>query len=275
MCGSDTLTGVSDEEKPGGIKPVAWDVIVVVVVLVAAVVGTFVLSRLGAGSWADDPFLSVVSWVGAFVSLAGLLLAYLIFRRQARQSRAAEEANSLLMGRLHKLVVSVDRKLDDMVEKASAQVPDEEAEFGGDEPDRWEEDVPVSEVATDVPVIVRTANVEAHASLSADAVSVAAPEGAGDDPYVESRSSKRRIYDRLEIPLSVVGALVGQWRLQGHTGRWDIGSLVGGFRSVGKGNHPWFLVFRVPGSDRVEMWKVTRGPHDTDKAVRIKTPDNP
>lgn len=234
-----TDTAASERSSRAERSTVLVDVLVAVGMVVVVVGGIFTLWRGGAGRWADEPFLSVVSWAGAFISLAGVLLAYLIFRRQSWQSKKAADYNGRVLADLGVLLARLNGKVDDVIASVSSRVSDEDAEAGEEVVDRWAAVMPVDEREEGV--------------------------------YIVSQSGKRRrIFPPGNVPLAVIGALVGVWRRTERTGRWDLSSLRGAFRAEGKGNHPWYLVFVPPGESEPVLWKVTRGPNDTDAAAEIR-----
>lgn len=225
-------------DSAGSRRDIMIDVLVAVMIFAAGVGLAALLWLWGSGRWFDQPFLNVVSWVGALISLAGVVLAYLIFRRQARQSKRSTQYRNRVLSDLEVLISGVDTKVTDMVDRLSLQVSDADAEDGSNVRDRWRDLMPV-------------------------------PSGE-HDAYVNSPSGKRRrLFLPGDVPLAVLGALVGEWQKSGHTGRWNLSALRGAFRAEGKGNHPWYLVFIRPDDEATEMWKVTRGPGGTDHASKI------
>ena len=235
---SAATTDAAEYPKGSTFKDVLWCFGVIVMV----VAFTVALRRIGAGRWLDAEALSLVSWIGAAISLAGVLIAFLIFRRQSRNATHENSQQRKILSSLRDLVGQIDDKVTDLtVKSASEAISDAEAEEGSGGEDLWAEVAPVK------------------------------VEG---ELYLTSASGKhRRVFTPGQIPLAVVGALVGEWKKQGLVGKWPLGSLRGAFRAIGKGNHPWYLVFSPPGdeSDTV-VWKVTRGPGGTDHAVRVTSP---
>lgn len=229
-------TGVSP--KGAGL---VLDVAVCIGIVVVVVGGTVLLRVLGGGSWFDAPYMQIIGWIGALISLAGVLLAYLIFQRQKRSARVESQRQNELLGRLQDVLTQVHEKVTDIaVRRANASIPDTEAEEGKGVDDLW------SDVT---------------------------PERSQDEVYLSSPSGKRRrVFSTGEIPLAVLGALVNQWSKQGLTGRWSLGALRGAFRAEGKGNHPWYLVFVPPHDETGVVWKVTRGPGGTDHAAQVTNP---
>ena len=155
-----------------------------------------------------------------------MILAYLIFQRQKTADDTEAQRQSLILKGLGEVLDQVHSKVTDLaVQQASNAVSDSDAEEGTGVVDLW-----------------------------ADVT----PEHHGNEVYLSSPSGKkRRVFAVRDIPLAVIGALVSQWREQGRSGRWPLGALRGAFRAMGKGNHPWYLVF-VPPSDNAtpEIWKV-------------------
>lgn len=223
----------------GNARAVVLDVLITVATTLAAIGLTIWLWLNGAGTWFETPFLNVVAWMGALVSLAGVLLAYLIFRRQARQSTKSTSYSNQVLSDLQELLARVDGKVTDVMEQMSNRVPDAEAEAESNVRDLWADVTP--------------------------------QEAEGATYLVSPSGKRRRLYPPGSVPLAVVGALVSVWRADGRTGRWDLRTLRGAFRAEGKGNHPWFLVFVPPGQKEPVLWKVTRGPNDKDSAIEVKT----
>jgi hypothetical protein len=214
------------------------DVVVAAVIVIVVIGMVLLLWWWGTGHAFDQPFLNVVSWMGAAISLAGVVLAYLIFRRQTRQSKRSTRYRNRVLADLQLLMSGVDSKVTDVVDRLSREVPDADAEAGSDVRDRWRDLMPV-------------------------------PSGEGS-VYVSSPSGKqRRLYLPGDVPLAVLGALVGEWAKGDHSGRWNLSALRGAFRAEGRGNHPWYLVFLRPEDEETELWKVTRGPGGTDHAVKV------
>lgn len=233
---------VTDDETPSHNRDVGVDVVVCLAISVGVIGGTAVLWATGGGSWFDDSYMRIVGWVGALISLAGVLFAYLIFRRQKRASGDESARQTELLRRLQAVLTQVHEKVTDLaVRRANDAISDTDAEEGAGVDDLW-----------------------------ADVT----PERRDDEVYLNSSSGRRRrVFVPRDIPLAVVGALVAQWRKQGLTGRRSLGALRGAFRAEGKGNHPWYLVFVPPNEDTVpQVWKVTRGPGDSDRAVLVMSP---
>ena len=86
----------------------------------------------------------------------------------------------------------------------------------------------------------------------------AVAESVGTLAQIPGRSDVRLLNPQ-DVPLSVLADLVGGWRHAnvGKDGNWTVGNLVGAGRSVGQGNHPWYLVFRSSGGDVI--WRLYRG----------------
>lgn len=234
-------TGVDDSEDAPRGGGLALDVAVCVGIVAGVVGGTVLLRILGGGSWFDALYLQIIGWVGVLISLAGVLLAYLIFRRQKQAAQVESHRQRQLLQRLQSVLTQVHEKVTDIaVRRANDSIPDSEAEEGKGIDDLW------SDVT---------------------------PERNQGEVYLSSPSGKkRRVFGTGEIPLAVISALVDQWRKQGLTGRWPLSALRGAFRAEGKGNHPWYLVFVPPNDETGVVWKVTRGPGGTDHAVQVMNP---
>jgi hypothetical protein len=241
--GEPGLEAVTDNERQIGHRKANFvDILVCVVIIILVIGGTVALWVAGSGSWFDEPYMRIVGWVGALISLAGVLLAYLIFRRQKRASDDESARQTVLLGRLQDVLTQVHEKVTDLaVRRANDAIPDTEAEEGATADDLWAD-------------VTR--------------------ERRDDEVYLRSPSGKRRrMFVPRDIPLAVVGALIAKWREQNLTGRWTLGTLRGAFRAEGKGNHPWYLVFMPPNDDtQPQIWKVTRGPGGTDHAVLVTSP---
>ncbi|WP_147463455.1 hypothetical protein [Cellulomonas triticagri] len=218
------------------------DVLVCLAIAIVTIAGTAALWVKGGGAWFDDSYIRIVGWVGALVSLVGVLLAYLIFRRQKRDADSASARQIDILSGLQEVMGQVHAKVTDLaMHRANEAISDSEAEEGAGLEDLW----------ADV-----------------------APERSAGELYLTSPSGKRRrVFEPRDIPMAVVGALVGEWRRQGLSGKWPLGALRGAFRAEGKGNHPWYLILVPPhDEDNPRMWKVTRGPGDADRAVQVTNP---
>ncbi|MEQ4519290.1 hypothetical protein ABLI39_08010 [Pseudarthrobacter sp. B907] len=231
---------IADNEDPNHGKGTVVDVTVCILGVLLVVAVCLLLWWQKGGTWFEQPLLNVIGYVGVAVSIVGVLLAYLIFRRQAREGASANHYQKRVLAELQLLLVGVDQKVSDLaVQQASDSVPDAEAEQGAAAEDLWEAFTPETEDS---------------------AVYLSSPSG-----------RRRRVYVPRAIPLAVIGALVKTWDGQGLTGRWTVGALRGAFRAEGKGNHPWYLVLAPPGDDSTpRVWKVTRGPGGTDHAMQIR-----
>lgn len=240
MQKNQTGTLIADNEDPNHRKGTVIDVTVCILAVFLVIAACVLLWWQKGGTWFEQPLLNVIGYVGVAVSLMGVLLAYLIFRRQAREGASASRYQKRVLAELQSLLVGVDQKVSDLaVQQASDSVSDAEAEQGAAAEDLW-----------------------AAFTTETDDSAV----------YLSSPSGKRRrVYVPRAVPLAVIGALVKTWDGQGLTGRWTLGALRGAFRAEGKGNHPWYLVFAPPGEDsQPRVWKITRGPGGTDHAVQIR-----
>lgn len=228
-----------DKGEPNHRKSIIIDVIVCVGAVVVVVGACLLLWSHNGGAWFEQPLLNVIGYVGVAVSVTGVLLAFLIFRRQARDGVKANRYQAKVLSELQLLLVDVDQKVNVLaVQQASDSVTDADAEQSSGAEDLWDAFKPETDDS---------------------AVYLNSPSG-----------KKRRVYVPAAIPLAVISALVKTWDGQGLTGRWALGTLRGAFRAEGKGNHPWYLVFVPPGDDnRPRVWKVTRGPGGTDHAVQV------
>lgn len=238
-CMKEQIGAAKDDtsERKNHRRAVTIDVIVCIGVVIASVAVTALLWCAGGGGWFEQPLLNVIGCVGVVVSLAGGLLAYLIFRRQSREGENADRYQRKVLADLQRLLVGVDEKLTNL-KRASDTIPDADAEQSMGAEDLW------------------------------DAFTT---ESDGSEVYLNSPAGKkRRVYLPGAVPIAVVGALVKKWGDDGLTGRWTLDTLRGAFRAEGKGNHPWYLVFMPPGDDNTpRIWKVSRGPGGTDHAVPI------
>ncbi|UXM91112.1 hypothetical protein [Paenarthrobacter sp. JL.01a] len=236
----DEPKGSEDCDKRRSHKAaIALDVgVSVVTVALVAFVCAF-LWKTGGGSWFEQNLLNVIGYVGVAISLVGVLLAYLIFRRQSREGKSIDRYQRLVLKDLQKLLTGVDEKVTNLaLRRASDSISDADAEQTTGADDLW---------------------------------AAFTPESDESSVYLSSPSGKRRrVYTAENVPLAVIGALVKKWDEEGLTGRWTLGTLRGAFRAEGKGNHPWYLVFVPPGGDTPIIWKVSRGPGGTDHAVPVK-----
>lgn len=214
----------------------AWVCIAAVVLVVMACV---LFWQIGGGNWFEQPLLNVIGCIGVLVSLVGVLLAYLIFRRQSREAEVSNAYQQEVLDDLQQLLTGVDEKVTNLaVRSASDSIPDADAEQSAGAEDLW---------------------------------AAFTPENDESAVYLNSPSGKkRRVYSATGVPLAVIGALVKKWDESGLTGRWTLGTLRGAFRAEGKGNHPWYLVFVPPSEDKPIIWKVSRGPGGTDHAIKVE-----
>ncbi len=173
------------------------------------------------------------------MSLAGVVLAVLIFRRQTRAAKVDGERQQTVLDAIRGTLGDVHSAVRGMVERANAAVADEMDTQDGEE-DPWVDDTPVARAQT---------------------------------VYLRSPSGRaRRVFEPAEVPLAVIASLVSSWKSMGLNGRWTVGMLRGAFRTEGKGNHPWFLIF-VPREGQQVLWRVSRGPGGTDHATVIRSPE--
>jgi len=217
----------------------AADAATCVVVIAVVAGGSALIWWGGGGTWFEQSALNVIGYVGAAVSLVGVLLAYLIFRRQSREAKSTDRYQRRVLTDLERALAGVDEKISNLaLQQAINQVSDADVEqtLGGAE-DLWDAFKPESEDA---------------------AVYLSSPSG-----------KRRRVYDPSRIPLAVVAALVKGWDEHGLSGRWALGTLRGAFRAEGKGNHPWYLVLVPPEEEAPIIWKVSRGPQGS-YAVQVK-----
>lgn len=230
----------SADQKRRGLEVIV-DIVVCLATCLVVVGATVLLWLTGGGSWFEQPLLNVIGYLGVVISLVGVLIAYLIFRRQSRDGHEASRYQTQVLADLRQVLDGVDRKLTDLsLQRASDSVSDADAEQSSGAEDLWAAFTPESDDR---------------------AVYLNSPSG-----------KKRRVYVASDVPLAVVGALVKIWDQAGMTGRWTLGSLRGAFRAEGKGNHPWYLVLVPPGDEEQPViWKVTRGPGGSDHAVRVNS----
>lgn len=235
---TDAETTTPQEKPPFWRKhrAVIGDTLASAAIVVIGVGGAALAWWWGGGNWFDLAALQTIGWVGALVSLAGVVIAVLIFRRQTRSAAEDNARQETLLDRIHVAVGNVDTKVSDL-QKASSQVPDSEDASEG-EVDEWAASTPAAKPGN---------------------VYVTSPTG-----------RRRRVFQPADVPLAVVAALVSRWKEMGLEGKWTVGMLRGAFRAEGKGNHPWFLIFEPRRGEGV-AWKVTRGPGGTDHAVELKS----
>jgi hypothetical protein len=229
-----------EQRKWNNRRDLVVDVIVCCIATLVVVGAVVLVWRLGGGSWFEQLLLNVIGYIGVLISLAGVLLAYLIFRRQKRDGEDTDKYQQEVLADLKLVLAGVDAKVSGLVlQQASDQVLDDDAEQTAGVEDLWDSFKPVSD---------------------------------DNAVYLKSPSGKqRRVYEPDSIPLAVVGALVKTWDANGLRGRWTLGTLRGAFRAEGKGNHPWYLVFVPPAeSGPPIIWKVTRGPGGTDHASPVE-----
>lgn len=74
-----------------------------------------------------------------------------------------------------------------------------------------------------------------------------------------------------DAPLSVLADLVNGWRKQELDGSWRVYNLQAIARKRGKGNHPWYFLFKTP-SGKDELWQVSRGGQGKREATVTKLP---
>lgn len=234
----DVSTGSDVDERTEQQSTVGVDVVVCTAAVLVVVGACLFLWWMGGGGWLEQLLLNIIGYIGVVISLAGVLLAYLIFRRQSREGKIADRYQRRVLAELQQVLSGIDEKVTNLaVKRASDSIPDIDAEQSSGAEDLW----------------------AAFTTESDDsAIYLNSPSG-----------KKRRVYVPSAIPLAVVGALVKIWNEDGHTGRWTLGTLRGAFRAEGKGNHPWYMVFVPPGEDMPIIWKVSRGPGGTDHAVKV------
>lgn len=235
----EVLATESVAEKRAHRRAIYVDALVCIVAVLAAVVGCGLIWLFGGGGLFEQALLNVVGCAGVVISLVGVLLAYLIFRRQLRDSETTDRYQRKVLANLQQVLGGVDEKVTNLsVQQASDRVSDADAEQSTGTVDLWAKFTPESD---------------------------------DSEVYLNSPSGKRRrVYVPSAIPLAVIGALVKVWDEDGHTGRWTLGTLRGAFRAEGKGNHPWYLVFVPPSGETPILWKVTRGPGGTDHAIQVQ-----
>ena len=177
-------------------------------------------------AWFSDSFLAALTVVGVIVSGGGLFAAYLIFAKQRIESDAAERRQGNLLGELRQIVHGIDKKMDLTVQSAAEAVSPDKLNEGQNEEDAW------------------------HLGTLPDEVGVL---------FEAQDGTARRQFTRDETSLRVISDLVKWWEDNlDENGAWTVGDLVGGFRSSGQGNHPWFLVFARDENPPV-VWKVSKG----------------
>ncbi|MDR6142399.1 hypothetical protein QE375_001953 [Microbacterium foliorum] len=203
------------------------------------IAGIVVVWALGGGDWFSDPALRVIGWIGALVSLAGVIVAVLIFRRQTRAAEDASARQEELLGQIRSTLGEVHSTVRDLKE-ANKALPDEADTQDGDV-DQWADDLP---------------------DQRSSAVYATSPTG-----------RVRRVFEPAQVPLAVVASLVSSWKREGRQGKWTVGMLRGALRTEGKGNHPWFLIFE-PREGKATAWRVSRGPGGRDHAVEIQSPSD-
>lgn len=239
--GSDESGKAQTSNKRAGL---AVDWIVCVAAVIIAIAACWAIWIAGGGTWFDQGLLSVIGYVGVAISLVGVLIAYLIFRHQKRESELAQHfqemaqaSQSKVLDELGHILQRVEDKMDKTLDRVATHLPDTDEETGA--VDLWANVIP-----------------------EADDV---------DARYLVSPSGKRRrVYLPGSVPLAVIGALVKAWDEAALTGRWTLSTLRGAFRAEGKGNHPWYLVFVPEGDDsEPRIWKLTRGPGGSDHAAPI------
>lgn len=95
--------------------------------------------------------------------------------------------------------------------------------------------------------------VEVSQDLFAEATEIASNvgvlTGAEQDFYLLKRD---------DIPLSVLSDLVIGWQSANLQGKWTVGNAEYALRRIGKGNHPWFVIFR-DSSEQRRLWRISRG----------------
>lgn len=217
-------------------------------VLIGTAVATlvFVLATLdwllGAlSAWSlFEPALSgtlALSFLGAAASLFGVYLAIRIFVKQSERTAKDNENNEVRLTQhdqlleevrqiaraTHAVAVGFDAKLD-----AAARVQDAQP---------TDPDAPVD---------------ESDDTQIAEASQIAYLNG-----------ERRAVFYPSDVPLWTVADVMQKWTEDGATGRWNLSTLIGAYRSISADGsfrgQPWTLVFENPDSKELQAWSVYRG----------------
>lgn len=219
------LTHMTPEPAPVVLKAPRW-----VRAAIGISLGIATAALLCVGSvlifnpvFADGRLWNAAAVFGLFLSAAGVVVALLIFARQAADSKKAE---SITHQHLHRIEIKQNALR--MIFARHLRTPE------GIDPDAVES--------------------------TANAADAAEAERAGTPVVIGN--GEGRLLSADKVPLSVLADLVRGWReqaeLKDRDGAWTVANLVGAYRPSGKGNHPWFLTFEKPdGSTRV--WRMYRG----------------
>lgn len=169
---------------------------------------------------ADEEVWNAVALVGVAITLAAVGASIHIFNQQSIDSvRRSQERE------MKQAVTLLDLELDGAEEKARSD----------------------ADAAPDVATLAEEAELVDTTSASAT---------------YEANGKTWRIYPKQEVPLFVIADLVIHWRSEEHPGRrdgnWLVQNLVGAARPVGKGSHPWIVIFHDRRGERA-VYRLFRG----------------
>ncbi|KAB1661575.1 hypothetical protein F8O07_06635 [Pseudoclavibacter sp. CFCC 13796] len=165
---------------------------------------------------------NIVSWAGVFLTVVGIVIALLIFRRQDNDSRRTNAQTGQVLNGIANNTSTIQQQLAGLT-----RLP-----LSADE-QSYQDDV---ESDDDEVVTQRSAI-----------------------PVVEVDGKEGETFTQQDVPLHVVGDLAAAWReMPDQNGDWTVANIVGAWRARGQGNNPWYVTFQSSaGQGRV--WRLYRG----------------
>ncbi|KAB1645429.1 hypothetical protein F8O06_04940 [Pseudoclavibacter sp. CFCC 14310] len=163
-----------------------------------------------------------ISLIGVALTIVAIGIAFLIFRKQDRDSAQAQTQTN---GKLDKISDQM-RKFTDRA--AQTPLSSIEERYQEDEESHGEED-------------------DEHVIESAK----------GSTRVVDGK--KGTVLQQEDVPLYVIGDLATAWRdMPDQSGRWTVSNLVDAWRADGQGNNPWYVTFESTNGDQ-RVWRLYRG----------------
>jgi len=209
----------TNERRRGVLQEWRWAAqLAVVATAIAALITVLAFCGFLPASWVS--FWQGMSALGVALTLLAVFIAIQIFRRQTRESSAANQDHSAKLDAL-------SDGLQDLARMVRAPLSPTEAEYAN------------------LPVDEDEARLEQAAIDQGQIITVGDEDG--------------RVYERDEVPLFVVGDLVTSWReMPDQDGQWNVSNLIGAFRANGQGNKPWYVTFQASNGE-TRVWRLYRG----------------